>query len=287
MKLIKKDENINNLETKMEAQEEVINLIKSKDENINKYFDEIVNIHVYLKEIEKLKHQLDELNKNDKNLEEVTKLNKELEEEIKKKQEILEKLTNKKGLEEIKKLLENSNDKLTLQEKNEELNKENEKLLAKLEKEKEKALESNKLLDKLNEEKEKVIAAEKLIDKFEKQIAYYKRRGLDYPPCWSDKNGRPEYLFNININNDNLEIKKANWTIENEQEATKMMNINQLIDQEMKLAKFMQLVEPIFKDSVKEECRHFVIIKDNINNDKKEYKRKLRYLESKFYKYLE
>ena len=125
-KMMEKNKSLNELEKKMEAQNEIIDLIKLNDSKLNKYFDELVNIKMYLNEIEKLKNELNSLKEKIKNKEILKIKNEELLNEIHRKEELLKKLTNLENPEDIKKLLENKIDeKLAIEEQkrlNTELN---------------------------------------------------------------------------------------------------------------------------------------------------------------------
>lgn len=109
-KLMEKDKLFGDLNKKIEAQNEIIDLVKQNDSKLNNYFDELVNIKIYLNEIERLKTELNLLKEKIKNKELLKVRNEELLNEIQKKEELLQKLTNKQSIDEIKKFLENKID---------------------------------------------------------------------------------------------------------------------------------------------------------------------------------
>ncbi|MCT7646837.1 OmpA family protein [Aliarcobacter butzleri] len=121
-KMMEKNKSLNELEKKMEAQNEIIDLIKLNDSKLNKYFDELVNIKMYLNEIEKLKNELNSLKEKIKNKELLKIKNEELLNEIRRKEELLKKLTNLENAEDIKKLLENKIDEILAIEEQKRLN---------------------------------------------------------------------------------------------------------------------------------------------------------------------
>lgn len=255
---------------KYKEQEELITLIKDNNQKINQYFDELVNIHKYKNRIAILEKEILLLNQNKTNLVELNKINKNIEKEIEKNKELLKILTQKDNKIEIKKLLEKcheiNNNKLeqsSLEQKLIECNKKSEEY------------------DNFQDQKEELTNTN---NKLKEKLAFYERRGLDLPPCWI-KNGKAEYLFDLTFNPQDIYVEASNWTEENIIDVNKMQNISKLINQNMSMESFMMLVKPIFQESVKMECRHFVKIIDKTNNNKKEFNKKRFLIESYFYKY--
>lgn len=123
--------------------------------------------------------------------------------------------------------------------------------------------------------------------KMQQQIKFYKRKeGFGLPPCWIGPKGKAEYLFHITLYEDKIFVKEGYWTKKNRKRAKNMPNIDKLINKELKLDEFLDLSESIYKSSVKEQCRHFVILRDNVKS-KKAFKNMTFNIENYFYKYHE
>ncbi len=108
--------------------------------------------------------------------------------------------------------------------------------------------------------------------------------GLDHPPCWINKNGKVDYLFNVYINEDYVEFKRG-WNSFRNKEAIENSNITNIIGQYSKNQKLWKSTLPIFKESVTNKCRHVVRIYD-FAISKKAYKYYLLGVENHFYKSL-
>ncbi|WP_305906312.1 hypothetical protein Q9L42_020925 (plasmid) [Methylomarinum sp. Ch1-1] len=103
------------------------------------------------------------------------------------------------------------------------------------------------------------------------QLAYLKVRlsggqGRDHPPCWADENtGRIEYLFDIVITQEGLVVEKA-WPKHRQNEAENLPRINEILGHTVSKATFLRATEAIFNLSKEKNCRHFVILKNRVND---------------------
>ncbi|MGD7037241.1 hypothetical protein [Methylotuvimicrobium buryatense] len=103
------------------------------------------------------------------------------------------------------------------------------------------------------------------------QVAYLQNRlssgpGRDHPPCWADENtGRIEYLFDIVITQEGLVVDKA-WPEHRNSEALDLPRIKNVLGKVVSKGKFINETIEIFNISKKKECRHFVILKNRVND---------------------
>ena len=111
------------------------------------------------------------------------------------------------------------------------------------------------------------------------------RGGIDYPPCWAEEStGKIEYLFNIELRPDGLLISRG-WPDKRNVEALALPNIDKLISSKPHLLpEFNELMKGIDALSRAKECRHFVIMKNRVN-DLKLFNGYRFGIESFFYKY--
>jgi len=245
------------------AQKQVINNLLKKNEKLNMYFDELVNIQEYKnkiilleKEVEKLNSIIKNLNELKKNIKNLDEINFSIKQELKEKNDLLEDIKEKENIHKIKDMIQQCVELDT----------------------------EVKTINEIINEKNELIERK---DVLEKQITYYKRvQGLDYPPCWISDKGKARYLFHITLNESNLYIKEALWNENDREKSKKIPNIEKIINKDLSLNQFLKLVKPLYKQTVIEECRHFVIFKDNTET-KKSYKTKTLKIENFFYKYIE
>lgn len=126
-------------------------------------------------------------------------------------------------------------------------------------------------------------------EKLRGQIQYFTNRGdlrgLDHPPCWTDANGKIEFLFKVETRPDGFNTTKA-WPINREQDALSLPNIEQaLVSGPSKVAGFSAVMQPILDWSKAQnpECRHFVYLSTTVvDADARDNARKV--VEGFFYK---
>lgn len=111
------------------------------------------------------------------------------------------------------------------------------------------------------------------------------RGGIDYPPCWAEEStGKVEYLFDIEIRPDGLLISRG-WPDKRNAEALALPNIDKLVASKPHLLpEFNELMKGIDTLSRAKECRHFVIMKNRVN-DLKLFNSYRFGIENFFYKY--
>lgn len=107
--------------------------------------------------------------------------------------------------------------------------------------------------------------------------------GLVYPPCWADVNGKPQYVFDVVINEDFIEVLPG-WPQERAVSAQAEM-VQKVLGQYDSNSELWQQSQTIFDDAVQMGCRHFVRVYDHAVS-KEKYKRFLSGVENHFYKFL-
>lgn len=109
--------------------------------------------------------------------------------------------------------------------------------------------------------------------------------GLDHPPCWADPNtGSIQYAYNVIINEASTEFIPG-WPESRNQQALADPHIMQVAGTYTSNQLMWSATDPLYQDSVKEECRHFVRVYDHAKS-KSSFKRYLLGIETHFYKYL-
>jgi hypothetical protein len=112
-------------------------------------------------------------------------------------------------------------------------------------------------------------------------------KGLVYPPCWADSNGKAEYIYDIDLSNDGILIHDNQ--IPHRAAEQKKLPISKIkYDMVLSNSNFQRQVYPLLNWSKanKPECRFFVRIDDKTDNDQKRlYKGLLKVVEGSFYKY--
>ncbi|RLA73073.1 MAG: hypothetical protein DRG78_22995, partial [Epsilonproteobacteria bacterium] len=131
--------------------------------------------------------------------------------------------------------------------------------------------------------------SEKEIATLKNKIKYLQKKleksGVVHLPCLVDNEGSTLYLFKLFLRDDNLHIQPG-WQEGIAEISKDIPNLDKLIDKTMSLKKFMKLTKPIFEQTIKDECRHFVYFEDETLS-KKEYKRKTLTIQHHFYKYID
>ena len=132
-------------------------------------------------------------------------------------------------------------------------------------------------------------SSKKEIETLKSQVKYLQKKieksGVVHLPCIIDDEGSSIFLFRLSLRDDNIHVQLGSH--ESVQKFSKdLPNIDNLVDKTMSLKKFMRLTKPIFEQSVQDECRQFVYLKDETIS-KKEYKRKTLTIQHHFYKYID
>ncbi|GAB1825496.1 MAG: hypothetical protein KH037_00695 [Burkholderiales bacterium] len=145
-------------------------------------------------------------------------------------------------------------------------------------------------LMELNELRNKVAQCEKDIQTMDTQNKYLARiAGLGYPPCWVGANGKPQYLFNIDLLPDDRIIVNRAWPEERNQDALSMepvVQVQKYFGQSVPMSEFLSSANKILKISNETKpsaCRHFVILKNHIPDRHTGDKQRLK-IENSFYK---
>ena len=110
--------------------------------------------------------------------------------------------------------------------------------------------------------------------------------GTEYPPCWAEpETGRIEYIFDVALLADGFLVRKRDLPDRAEDWQALPLEwrvVEQRLDAETFLARFA----PLYAWSVEHECRFFVRAFDETGpTEKAIYKRQMRVLEARFYKY--
>lgn len=108
-------------------------------------------------------------------------------------------------------------------------------------------------------------------------------KGIGLPPCWADKNGSPEYIFNLDLQDDGIVIHD-NKLPHRAQEQAKL-NISHIqYEAPLGIAPFSSQTLTLLRYGQANECRFFVRIFDRTGTDKKELYKNLRQaVEGNFY----
>ena len=109
--------------------------------------------------------------------------------------------------------------------------------------------------------------------------------GKGVPPCWTDSNGKAEYIFSIWLRNESYEVVRA-WPKHREVAAMDLQAVKLMMNQNLAKKQFRKHAKQIYDWSVTNECRHYVKIHDTKENNKPTYKKMLLTVEDYFYKYL-
>lgn len=110
------------------------------------------------------------------------------------------------------------------------------------------------------------------------------RGGMDFPPCWADEvTGRTQLLFSLVLRDEALTVSPA-WPESRNQDAAELPNIERILaNKDVSYPEFIGSVRPIFEQSKKQNCRHFVLL-DNTITDAVNSDRKRLMIEGSFYK---
>lgn len=112
-----------------------------------------------------------------------------------------------------------------------------------------------------------------------------KGRGVDWPPCWPDSEGRAsEFIFKTALTSRGIII--SNTAPSHRVEDMKNLPLNNVkYGQVLSVHQFQADVEPLFKWSKDNECRFYVLVHDETGaTEKALFKRLLSTVEGSFYK---
>lgn len=111
-----------------------------------------------------------------------------------------------------------------------------------------------------------------------------RRCGNDWPACWSDSEGRQEFIYAVTLNENDLTVEGI-WPSHRNDDIEFIPNAKALPSSSMSLSDFGKNAEPILNWSKEKECRHYVTIIDNTApTSKVKYKRMKKIVEDYFYK---
>lgn len=109
--------------------------------------------------------------------------------------------------------------------------------------------------------------------------------GLDHPPCWANPlTGNIEYVFDIVINENTLEVHKG-WLESRNEQALTNPSIMKAIGEYSTNSLLWDSTAALFNESKIQNCRHFVRVYDH-SESKAAFKSYLLGIENHFYKYL-
>ena len=112
-----------------------------------------------------------------------------------------------------------------------------------------------------------------------------RRCGNDWPACWSDSEGRQEFIYAVTLNENDLTVESI-WPSHRNDDIEFIPNAKALPSNSMSLSDFEKNAEPILNWSKEKECRHYVKIIDNTApTSKVKYKRMKKIVEGYFYKF--
>jgi len=112
-----------------------------------------------------------------------------------------------------------------------------------------------------------------------------RRCGNDWPACWSDSEGRQEFIYAVTLNENDLTVEGI-WPSHRNDDIEFIPNAKALPSNSMSLSDFGKNAEPILNWSKEKECRHYVKIIDNTApTSKVKYKRMKKNVEDYFYKF--
>lgn len=109
--------------------------------------------------------------------------------------------------------------------------------------------------------------------------------GLVHPPCWADtKTGSIEFMFDVTIQEDSVVFARGWPESRNEQVIADPLILSVIGEYKIN-TEHLAKTRPIFEDSVKNNCRHFVRVSDKAIS-KDAFKKHLLAIEQHFYKRL-
>jgi hypothetical protein len=123
-------------------------------------------------------------------------------------------------------------------------------------------------------------------------VAYAQRRledlgrGTERPACWANAQGRPEYIFEVDLSAAGISIRDRRLPHRAAQQAqlpTRSIQFGRALSPQ----EFRAQTRPLFDWGEQRQCRFFVIANDRTGATQKEiFKLRLRVMEERFYKFL-
>ena len=117
------------------------------------------------------------------------------------------------------------------------------------------------------------------------RVKYYQNKGgFGLPPCFMDPLEKLEFLYKVQLYDKHYEIAPI-WPEYRTKDVKAIPNAYFEYSKFLTRTEFKKYFEPVFKWSIKQECRHYVKIIDKTSLDAKQnYKSNLRLVEGYFYK---
>lgn len=98
------------------------------------------------------------------------------------------------------------------------------------------------------------------------------KAGFGIPPCWLDKDSRPEFIFNVRLNSNKSVFVTPAWPETRNEEATAIPGVKEITKKKiMSIGEFRQMAAPILRDSNEkkpEACRYYVKLQNQIRDRK-------------------
>lgn len=144
---------------------------------------------------------------------------------------------------------------------------------------------SGSVADQLERQSYELANKEGQLKRYEQQLAEA-GLGKGERPCWVRPDGKIEYLYDVVLTSDGIKMREYLYpTRAGERALLAMPDVNPATV--LTPAEFLALTDPLFRHSVAENCRFFVVVYDDTAATEKElYKRLLRTVEGHFYKRL-
>lgn len=137
--------------------------------------------------------------------------------------------------------------------------------------------------------KSNLAVADKVNADLRGQVAFLRNRleargGRDYPPCWADEKGKVEFLLNVDLKPDVIEVTPG-WPSNREADALALPGILEVLGAPAPLETFQSRIQGIFQWSRRHdpECRHFVRLRSQISDAVQSDRARLA-IENYFYK---
>ena len=116
----------------------------------------------------------------------------------------------------------------------------------------------------------------------------YEKTGNDKPPCWprKDEPTNPDYLYEAIINSTGIVLKSTIDKYPHRVQERAQLPLASIVEGvTIQPDDFLRQTSDIKKLSDQNECRHYILVYDQANNDKAHWKRMIGAIESNFYKY--
>lgn len=128
-----------------------------------------------------------------------------------------------------------------------------------------------------------VLRAELRETRLERQNLMRRGRGTTFPSCWIDDEGRTQYVFDIAIHDDGIIVRDI--APEGKAEAPVWQQVPQFArDRLISKSAFQAATEPFLRWGKQEECRFFVVLRDETGEASKAIYKELRaWVEGHFY----